>query len=289
MDQRANTYTLLDSGNCLKLEQVGPYRLIRSAPQANWPPALPDREWESADATLECVREGKVEWTIRNNTLPEEWNIDVPPGVMNVKRSDFGHLGIFPEQMRYWELLEKSSKKCMAKYGECNVLNLFAYTGGSTLACAKGGASVTHLDASKPSVTWARKNADASGLEDAPIRWIVDDVQKFVSREVQRGKKYHGIILDPPTYGKGTKGETWKIDEDLESLLENLNHLMHEDFSFMQLSAHSANYLPEILEVLVKEIVSSKSGTYLTEDMILKAAHGNDLPSGASCLYRQDA
>ena len=110
-------------------------------------------------------------------------------------------------------------------------------------------------------------------------------MQKFVSREVQRGKKYHGIILDPPTYGKGTKGETWKIDRDLESLLENLQKLMHEDFSFMHLSAHSNNYLPDILEVLVRDTVPSSSGTYLTEDMLLTASNGNDLPSGASCLY----
>lgn len=285
MKKPSNTYALLDSGNELKLEQVGAYRLVRSAPQALWSPSLSEQEWENVDASLTVIREGKVEWDIRNKDMPDEWQIDVPFGVMNMKRSDFGHLGIFPEQMRYWELLEESSQKCMDAHGECNVLNLFAYTGGSTLACAKAGASVTHIDASKPSVTWARKNAESSGLENAPVRWIVDDVQKFVSREVQRGKKYHGIILDPPTYGKGTKGETWKIDEDLESLLENLQKLMHEDFSFMHLCAHSNNYLPDILEVLLRELIPSESGTFLTEPMTLKASHGNDLPSGASCLY----
>lgn len=205
MNQNANTYTLLDSGNRLKLEQVGAYRLIRSAPQATWSPLLPTEEWENADATLECIRDGKVEWTIHNSAMPDEWNIAVPPGIMIMKRSDFGHLGIFPEQMRYWDLLEESTKKCIDLHSECNVLNLFAYTGGSTLACAKGGGSVTHVDASKPSVTWARKNAEASELTSAPIRFIVDDVQKFVSREAKRGKAYHGIILDPPTYGKGTQ------------------------------------------------------------------------------------
>jgi len=289
MDQSANTYTLLDSGNELKLEQVGAYRLIRSAPQALWSPSLNEQEWENVDASLTSIEEGKVEWDIRNKDMPDEWQIDVPPGVMNMKRSDFGHLGIFPEQMRYWELLEQSTKKCIDLHGECNVLNLFAYTGGSTLACAKGGGSVTHIDASKPSVTWARKNAKSSGLESAPIRWIVDDVQKFVSREIQRGKTYHGIILDPPTYGKGTKGETWKIDDDLEPLLENLQQLMSEDFSFMHLCAHSNNYSPEILEVFLRDIIPSPTGTFLTEDIILKASHGNDLPSGASCLYSQQA
>ncbi len=285
MDQSANTYTLLDSGNSLKLEQVGAYRLIRSAPQALWTPLLPATEWDRADATLECVREGKVEWTIRNDAMPDEWNIDVPPGVMCMKRSDFGHLGIFPEQMRYWKILQQVTKDCIALHGECNVLNLFAYTGGSTLASAKGGASVTHLDASKPSVTWARKNADASGLEDAPIRWIVDDVQKFVSREVQRGNTYHGIILDPPTYGKGTKKETWKIEEDLEPLLQNLQKLMHKDFSFMHLCAHSNNFTPLVLEGFLRDVIPSSSGEYLTEEMIIPSTEGNDLPSGASCFY----
>ena len=168
------------------------------------------------------------------------------------------------------------------------MLNLFAYTGGSTLACARGGASVTHLDASKPSVTWARKNAEVSGLGEAPIRFIVDDVQKFVSREVKRGKTYHGIILDPPTYGKGTKGETWKIDRDLESLLDNLQKLMHKDFSFMQLCAHSQNYTPEILECLLKDIVPSSTGEFITEEMTISSDKGNDLPSGASSIYSTD-
>lgn len=202
---------------------------------------------------------------------------------MIVKRSGFGHLGIFPEQLPYWQRLYQLTS--MHRGTGFSVLNLFAYTGGATLACAKGGAAVVHIDASKPTVAWARANAAASGLAQAPIRWIVDDVPKFVAREVRRGNRYQGIILDPPSYGRGSNGQAWKIEADLPPLLTQLVQLLADDFSFIHLSAHSDNFSPLVLENLVRQAVPATSGSFMTEEMTIPSRDGLPLPSGASALF----
>jgi 23S rRNA (cytosine1962-C5)-methyltransferase len=272
-------YKLIDSGFFQKLEQVGPYRIVRPSAQAVWAPRLDKPEWK-ADARFERYSGGDGKWTFFND-LPKSWNISVPSGEMVVKPTDFGHLGIFAEQESNWSQLTQLVKA--SGNPEMNVLNLFAYTGGSTLAAARGGAKVVHLDASKTSVSWARENAEAAGLKDHPIRWITDDVSKFVSREVRRGSRYHGIILDPPSFGRGPKGEGWKIEDDLLGLLKDLRQILAEDFSFVLLSAHSQGYTPLALENLLRDWRLTDV-RFESKEMVVEDESGRPLPAGAGCL-----
>lgn len=288
-------YTLLDSGRFQKLEAVGPYRIVRPAAQAVWSPRLDDRLWNQADAHFTRFSGGDGRWEIRNRNLPESWTIPMPSvGQMVIKLTDFGHLGIFPEQHQNWCRLSQiiTQAKSQTPDRPLQVLNLFAYTGGSSLACALAGAHVTHVDASKTSVQWAKDNAGASGLGQAPIRWLVDDVSKFIAREVRRGSKYHGIILDPPSYGRGPKGETWKIEDMLGELLKNLKEILADDFKFILLSSHSAGYTPLSLTNMIGDFWPLSDGTICAEEMTVveqssdsSTPPGRPLPSGASCLF----
>ena len=281
-----NTYALLDSGNFQKLEQVGPYLLVRPAAQAVWRPRLADAEWQRADASFSRFSGGDGKWEVRNRKLPEAWTIVMPAvGELVIRLTDFGHLGIFPEQHSNWSRLAELVQERTQRQQETQVLNLFAYTGGSTLACARAGAAVAHLDASKTSVNWGRENAEQAGLKDKPVRWLVDDVQKFVAREVRRASKYHGIILDPPSFGRGPKGETWKIEEMLPPQLADLGQLLAPDFSFVLLSSHSAGYTPLALTNLLSEICPANTGQMSSGEMVVLDSAGRALPSGASCLF----
>jgi 23S rRNA (cytosine1962-C5)-methyltransferase len=297
-------YRLIDTGNFQKLEQVGPYHLVRPAAQAVWRPRLGEESWQKIDAVFRRSAGGDGRWDVRSNRLPESWIIatggagDAGARRLVIRTTDFGHLGIFPEQHANWDRLSALVRERASRLSDqrsetpFQVLNLFAYTGGSTLACAAAGAHVVHLDASKTSVAWGRENAEASGLADRPVRWIVDDVQKFVSREVRRGSKYHGIILDPPSFGRGPKGETWKIEEMLPPLLDDLAKLLAPDFAFVLLSSHSEGYTPMALTNLLAALpeCSAGAGTFSAEEMIVRETSesgepGRPLPSGASCLY----
>lgn len=284
-------YQLLDSGNFQKLEQIGPHRLVRPAAQAVWRPRLPEREWSQVDAIFSRFSGGDGKWEVRNRRLPETWRLNVatPELELVIRLTDFGHLGIFPEQHANWQRLASLIQTRIASGvvgGQFNVLNLFAYTGGSTLASARAGAHVAHVDASKTSVAWARENAEASGLGMAPVRWLVDDVQKFVSREVRRGTKYHGIILDPPSYGRGPKGETWKIEEMLPPLLGELKQCLADDYAFVLLSGHSAGYTPLALINMLSDICDPAQGSFDAGEMLVReSGEGRALPSGAACLY----
>lgn len=279
-------YQLIDSGNFQKLEQVGPYRFVRPAAQAVWQPRLEKNQWEKVDATFHRFSGGDGKWTVHNKNLPKKWTIEQGPVRLVISLTDFGHLGIFPEQDANWDRLHALIRERKASRGEIQVLNLFAYTGGSTLACATAGAKVVHLDASKTSVNWARENADASGIADAPVRWIVDDVQKFVEREVRRGSKYHGIILDPPSYGRGTNNEVWQIEQHMVPLLANLKKILADDYLFLLLSSHSNGYTPIALKNLLLDVVGETRGEFDAHEMIVKEqGSARALPSGASCLY----
>lgn len=278
-------YKLIDSGNFQKLEQVGPYRFVRPAAQAVWKPRLSDDEWKRVDATFVRFSGGDGKWTIHNRSLPKKWTIQQGPVKLVIALTDFGHLGIFPEQDANWDKLHALIRERKGDR-EINVLNLFAYTGGSTLACATAGAKVVHLDASKTSVSWARENADASGASDKPVRWIVDDVQKFVEREVRRGNKYQGIILDPPSFGRGTNNEVWQIEDHLVPLLENLGKILADDYLFVLLSSHSNGYTPMALQNLLHDIVNARDGEFDVHEMIIaEQDSGRVLPSGASALF----
>lgn len=278
-------YKLIDSGNFQKLEKVGPYRIVRPAAQAVWKPRLGGDVWTKVDASFSRFSGGDGKWTIHNRALPKKWTIEQGPVKLVISLTDFGHLGIFPEQDANWDKLHDLIGPC-SQDREINVLNLFAYTGGSTLACATAGAKVVHLDASKTSVAWARENAEASGAGQKPVRWIVDDVQKFVEREVRRGSKYQGIILDPPSYGRGTNNEVWQIEDHLVPLLANLKQILADDYLFILLSCHSNGYTPMALQNLLLDVVESKAGDFDSHEMaIAEQDSGRVLPSGASALF----
>ena len=215
-------YALVDSGNGRKLERFGDYLLERPSAQAVWKPQLSQKIWASADAYFKRVTDKEGTWVFRSS-LPSSWVINVGGIRMKMSPTPFGHLGIFPEQVYFWKWLNGAVKN--TPQPEPKVLNLFAYSGGSTLACAAAGARVCHLDASRPIVGWARENAALSEIPEGKIQWVLDDVMKFVQREVRRGRRYDGIILDPPSFGRGPKKEIFKIEHELGTLLQDCQTL----------------------------------------------------------------
>ncbi|MCB0044192.1 MAG: class I SAM-dependent methyltransferase [Caldilineaceae bacterium] len=275
-------YTLLDSGNTEKLEQVGPYRLVRPAPQAIWPSRSPQSDWEQVDAVYVRDNSGGGKWQWRNK-VKRDFDILYNHLSFRIKMTNFGHLGLFPEQAENWDWLREQIRARMARTNGANlhVLNLFAYTGGSTLAASQGGAHVVHVDAAKGVVDWARKNAEKSGLADRPIRWLVDDALKFVKREVRRGNRYHGIIFDPPSFGRGPKGEVFKIENDIVPLLDACRQLLAKDALFLLYSCHTPGFTPLTLENQLGELVHSRAGSFDSGEMVVRDAHGRPLPSGA--------
>ena len=276
-----NSYQLLDSGYFQKLEQIGPYKVVRQAPNAVWKPKLSKKQWQDVDAVFTRKSSGRGDWNILNKKLPEVWPIEVQGIHFNIRLTSFGHLGIFAEQESNWKLLKQVIQDSQIQ--DFKVLNLFAYTGGSSLACAQAGADVVHLDASKTSNQWAKENANSSGLQEANVRYITDDVVSFVQREIRRGNKYHGVILDPPSFGRGDRKQVWKIEEHLIPLLDQLKQLLEDNFKFILLSSHSPGYTPISLENLLKEIMP-KNSKYLSEEMLIHDTTGKSLPSGAYCF-----
>jgi 23S rRNA (cytosine1962-C5)-methyltransferase len=276
-------YELIDSGNFRKLENVGPFRISRPAPSAVWEPSLSPNDWKK-NLSAEFVRyeTGNGEWKVFDDAIKKPWRIQIDDITFGLKLTGFGHLGLFPEQLKNWRAIRNL---IAGRKEKTRVLNLFAYTGGSTLFAAAAGAEIVHLDASKSSVTWARENAEASGLADRPIRWIVEDVQEFVQKELRRGKTYEGIILDPPSYGRGHKNQIWQIEDHLVPLLKDLKKLMSESPLFILLSSHSPGYTPISLENQLRQICAERGGTYLAQEMVIPDTTGKFLPSGADCLW----
>ena len=281
-----STFQLIDSGNFQKLEQIGPFRFVRPSPQAVWRPRLPKADWEKFDAKFTRNSGGDGKWTLKNQKVEKAFRIDYGGIGFKAEITDFGHIGLFAEQINNWQIIRGLSRFGAAKEEQFKVLNLFAYTGGSSLAAGQGGAHVVHLDASKTSVAWARDNAEINDLKDAPIRWITDDVQKFVAREVRRDNKYHGIILDPPSFGRGVKGEVWKIEEHLLELLDNLKKILDKNFAFVLLSSHSHGYTPEAMKNILGDLFSEYKGVYQIHEMLIgERESGRGLPSGAGCWF----
>ena len=254
-------YELLDSGDGLKLERYGSYTFVRPEVQAFWTRSLPSTRWEAAHAVfVPSGEESGGHWSFKKK-VAEKWEMSyaLTPGALrfSVMTTPGRHLGVFPECAAHWDwLAEKIKRKTKNENGPVNVLNLFGYTGLATLAAAAAGAKVTHVDASKKSVTWARENAALSGLEDKPIRWIVDDALKFVQREARRGVKYDGIYLDPPKFGRGPKGEVWEVYKSLPLLLEACREVLSEKPLFVALTVYavktSALHIYYALEEMVK-------------------------------------
>ncbi len=272
-------YSYLDSGGTRRLERFGGRIMDRPAPQAIWDPHLPGSRWGDADARFVRHSDGSGQWTFRAGGEPEPWTMTWQGLRFEVKPTGFGHLGLFPEQAPNWAWM---SEVVGSARRSVSALNLFAYTGIASLALASGGARVTHLDAVKGVVHWASENARASGLGDAHIRWIVDDVQKFTQREVRRGRRYDAIVLDPPTFGRGKQGQVWKLDRDLPGLLRTCERLLSDAPLFVLLSAHTPGVTPVVLSNMLIPLARARGGRIQAGEMLLAGEKGSPpLPSGA--------
>lgn len=279
-------YELLDSGGFQKLERFGAVVLSRPCAQAVWRKSLPDAAWRAATASF--FRDGGNQWRGRDR-LPETWEIEVDGTRFLLSSTDFGHLGIFPEQRDPWRRIRQACQDYERRLGRpARVLNLFAYSGGSTLAAAHGGAEVCHVDASRGMVDWARKNAALNGLQEHPIRWIVDDVTKFLERELRRERRYDLVILDPPSYGRGAKGEVFKIEDDLPRLLALLKSLMSAEPLGALLSCHTPELTPVSLSHLLRQDFGP-GGRLEAGEMLLRGAQDVlPVPSGSCCWWLAD-
>ena len=271
-------YELLDSGNFMKLEQAGPYRLARPALNAAWAPTLEKSKWDEADAVFTRDSSGSGKWSFKT-PLPPEWTAEYGGLEMLIKPTNFGHLGFFAEQFANWERFQKFGGKCR------EALNLFAYSGLGSLALAKGGAKVCHLDAARGMVEWGKANLALNPDIPPKIRWIVDDVNKFVRREVRRQAKYDLIALDPPSFGRGSSGQLWKIEDDLPKLLECCRDLRDPERPFeLVLSCHSPGFSCLVLERIVEQIFGR--GEFESGEMFIPESTGRKLPAGISVIWR---
>ena len=278
-----NEYQILDCSGGEKLEVWNGYRLIRPDPQVIWNTPK-GKEWKKPNAHYHRSSKGGGEWEFFD--LPEQWNISYRDLTFHLKPFRFKHTGLFPEQAVNWDWFSsiiKEAKKADPDR-KIKVLNLFAYTGGATLAAAKAGAAVTHVDASKGMVTWAKENAAASGLSEAPIRWLVDDCMKFVEREKRRGNTYDAIIMDPPSYGRGPGGEVWKIEDTLYDLVRACVDILSPDALFYLINSYTTGLAPGVLTYLLESQIVPKFGGYVVSDEIGLPVgdRGLVLPCGAS-------
>lgn len=249
-------YELLDSGYGYRLEKFGEYVLSRPDPGVLWSRGLPDEEWQKADAIF-VKRAGDSEeerggWQ-KNTAVPEKWQMAYRDIKFFVELSPFKHTGVFPEQVANWDFIVEQVGEWQKKHPgkKMRVLNLFGYTGIASVLCAKLGCEVTHVDASRPSITWAKENMLLSGLPEDAIRWILDDCSKFVKREVKRGGNYDAVIMDPPAFGRGAKGEVWKFSEDLPKLLEDIKQILSDDFGFLIINAYAVSVSSLLLKNLL--------------------------------------
>lgn len=272
-------YEVIDSSNGEKLERWGDYILVRPDPQVIWDTEKKDKRWRNMNGHYHRSNKGGGEWEFFD--LPKQWQIHYKSLTFNLQPFSFKHTGLFPEQATNWDWFSEKIKKANRPI---KVLNLFAYTGGATIAAAAAGASVTHVDASKGMVTWAKENAKSSGLEDAPIRWLVDDCVKFVEREIRRGNKYDGIIMDPPSYGRGPKGEIWKIEEKIHPFVQLCTQILSDDPLFFLINSYTTGLQPAVLSYMMNvEIVKKFGGKVEAGEIGLPvSSNGLVLPCGAS-------
>lgn len=277
-------YEVIDTSKGEKLERWGKYILLRPDPQVLWDTPKKNPAWKHLNAHYHRSKKGGGEWEFFD--LPEQWSIHYRDLTFHLKPFSFKHTGLFPEQAANWDWFSDLIKNANRPV---KVLNLFAYTGGATCAAAKAGASVTHVDASKGMVTWAKENAQASGLADAPIRWIVDDCVKFVEREIRRGNHYNAIIMDPPSYGRGPKGEIWKIEEKIHPFIALCEKLLSDDPLFFLVNSYTTGLAPAVLTYLIStEVVAKHGGTVTSDEIGLPvSSNGLILPCGAAGRWQQ--
>ena len=279
-------YEVLDCTGGEKLERWGKYTLVRPDPQVIWQTPKKHNGWREYNARYARSNTGGGQWNTKK--LPEKWEIGYKELRFQVKPMNFKHTGIFPEQAANWDW-------CMDKIRNAgrpiNVLNLFAYTGGATIACAAAGASVCHVDAAKGMVAWAKDNARVSGLQDKPIRWIVDDCAKFVEREIKRGRRYDAIIMDPPSYGRGPSGEIWKLEKDLYGFVQLCSGVLSDDPLFVVINSYTTGLAPSVVGYISDSIFSTRFGGHTDSDELglPVTASGLALPCGATGRwYRED-
>ena len=284
-----NDYEVIDCSKGEKLERWGDYLLVRPDPQGIWDTPKKENGWRKMNGHYHRSSKGGGEWEFFQ--LPKEWTIQYSLPInkkltFHLKPFSFKHTGLFPEQAANWNWFSQLIADAVSKGRQVKVLNLFAYTGGATLAAAAAGASVTHVDASKGMVTWAKENAISSGLKDAPIRWLVDDCVKFVEREIRRGNHYDAIIMDPPSYGRGPKGEIWKIEESVYPLIQLCSQILTDNPLFFLINSYTTGLQPAVLSYMISTVLGSANGTVTASEIGLPvSSNGLVLPCGASGRY----
>lgn len=279
-------YELIDADSGERLERWGNIILIRPDPQIIWSGDRKNPLWKNAHAVYHRSGSGGGYWETLKK-VPDVWSIGYGGLTFRLKPMGFKHTGLFPEQAVNWSLAERLIK---AENRPLSVLNLFAYTGAASLACLKAGAKVAHVDASKGMVQWAKENAAASGLEKAPVRWLVDDCLKFVKREIRRGNKYDAIIMDPPSYGRGPNGEVWKLEQQLTELLSETGRLLSDNAVFFFLNSYTGGLSPTILNYMVSRYVSKNKGgrVYTDEIGLYITDKGISLPAGNTTIWTRE-
>lgn len=284
-------YEILDTSDGEKLERWGKYILLRPDPQVIWKSDKKNKNWKSLNGHYHRSSKGGGEWEFFD--LPNEWQISYRNGAkFNLKPFAFKHTGLFPEQAVNWDWFSSIIKKEKEKNPDkpIKVLNLFAYTGGATIAASLAGAEVTHVDASKGMVQWAKENAEVSGLKDAKIRWLVDDCVKFVEREIRRGNKYDAIIMDPPSYGRGPKGEIWKIEESIYPFVELCEQILSDDAIFFLINSYTTGLQPAVLSYMINMAINKKhKGVVKADEIGIPVTEtGLVLPCGASGRWMRE-
>jgi len=276
--EKQKEYELIDSGDGEKLERYGEYILRRPDPEVLWNKLKKIDIWDNAD--LKFIRNGnKTKWIIKDS-VSKNWNINYGGLNFSIRPTSFKHTGLFPEQVSNWEWMEKVIKK-EKRNNPISVLNLFAYTGGATLACAKAGAEVCHVDGSKTSVFWARENAELSELADKPVRWIIDDVLVFLKREAKRGRKYDAILMDPPSFGHGPKDELWKIEESFMELINLCKEVLSDDPLFVLINGYTAGYSPVAYQNILIDMMKEHKGSIEIGELVIKESNSERmLPCG---------
>ncbi len=281
-----NDYELIDALSGERLERWGDIILIRPDPQIIWDGEKKDSRWYKAHAVYHRSQSGGGYWE-QLKAVPDVWSVNFRNLKFNLKPMGFKHTGLFPEQSVNWDMCADVIRRSGR---ELKVLNLFAYTGGATVSALEAGAAVTHVDASKGMVGWAKENAVSCGLSDRPVRWLVDDCLKFVQREIRRGNKYDGIIMDPPSYGRGPNGEVWKLEQNLSSLLESVGQILSDDAEFFLLNSYTGGLSPTILNYMVKNlVVGNRKGSVITDEIGLPVTNRDIvLPCGNTTYWIKD-
>lgn len=275
-------YKILETSSGEKLESWGGTTLVRPDPQIIWKSER-SAKWGKADALYHRSNHGGGHWEYKRK-LPESWNISYGDLTFIIKPTGFKHTGLFPEQAVNWDMMSGLIKNAGRPI---KVLNLFAYTGGATLACANAGAAVSHVDASKGMVQWARENAEVSGLSDKPIRWLVDDCEKFVRREIKRGNSYDAIIMDPPSYGRGPSGEVWKLEDCVYDLVKLCEGVLSDNPLFFVLNSYTTGLSPSVMAFMLSDILSNKFGGSVSADEIGLNVENSKcaLPCGSTAVW----